>query len=440
MTAMIHKPAADVPRERSGAQVVETFRIPHITLDAWCETPEMIGTLERAVADRRMSRTHATVRPGGIAAAVDLYRHEASANLLVIESRAMGADLDRQLDALADVCQIGTKLILIGYTNDVAVYRELLSRGVSEYIVAPVDPIAIIAATGRLYRDAGAHKLGRSFAFIGAKGGAGSSTIAQNVAATIARSYGRDVILADLDLPFGSVGLGFNLDAAKGIGQALEEPARLDDDLLERLLTRSADHLRVLTAPAALVQCYDMAESAFEPVIEIAQHNVPFVVLDVPHAWTAWVRKTLIMADEVVITAEPDLVSLRNTKNLVDLLKRARPNDTPPKLVLNRVGVPKRVEIKPDKFAAAIQIQPVACIPFEPAAVSAAANNSKMIVDVAAKSAVALSFPKIVQVVTGLTSPNAGRKGLFALGRFEGLKRTTAAAVPKKMSLATPDA
>ena len=103
-------------------------------------------------------------------------------------------------------------MILIGYANDVFVYRELLARGVSEYIVAPFDPISIIAAISRLYLDAGANKLGRSFAFIGAKGGVGSSTIAHNVASTIARAYGRDVILADLDLPFGSASLGFNLD------------------------------------------------------------------------------------------------------------------------------------------------------------------------------------------------------------------------------------
>jgi pilus assembly protein CpaE len=296
MTALLQKLAADLPDERSGGQVVESFRIPHITLHAYCDTPEMIGTMEQAVADRRMSRANATVRPGGIAAAIDRYRHEASPNLLVIESRAMGANLDAQLDALADVCQFGTKLILIGYANDVSVYRELLARGVSEYMVAPVDPIAIIAAVARLYRDAGAHKLGRSFAFIGAKGGVGSSTIAQNVASTIARTHGRDVVLADLNLPFGGIGLCFGLDATKGIEQALENTTRLDDEQLERLLTKCADHLSVLPGPAALVQCYDMAESAFEPVIELAQHNVPFVVLDLPHAWTSWVRKTLVMA------------------------------------------------------------------------------------------------------------------------------------------------
>ena len=262
MTNPVQKISVDLPREESGGHVVEMLRVPRITLHAFCDTPEMTGTIERAVADRRMSRAHAIMHPGGIAAAIDLYRQAASPNLVVIESRAAVADLHTQLDALADVCQSGTKVIVIGYANDVSVYRDLLIQGVSEYLVAPVDPVSIIAAISRLYLDAGAKKLGRSLAFIGAKGGVGSSTIAHNVASTIARAYGCDVILADLDLPFGSASLGFNLDPTQGIAQALDTASRLDDVLLERLLTKCEDHLSVLTAPATLVQSYDMEESS----------------------------------------------------------------------------------------------------------------------------------------------------------------------------------
>ena len=413
MTNLAHTISADLPLEKPDRHVVEPLRVPHITLHAYCDTPEMIGTMERAVGDRRMSRAHATMHPGGIAAAIEMYRKAASPNLVVIESRAAVADLHAELEDLADVCRSGTKVIVIGYTNDVSVYRELLAQGVSEYLVAPIEPMSIVAAISRLYRVAGANKLGRSIAFIGAKGGVGSSTIAHNVASTMARSYDCDVILADLDLPFGSASLGFDLTPARGIAQALDTASRLDDAMLERLLTRCEDHLSVLAAPAALVQSYDLEESSFEPVIDLAVSNVPFVVLDVPHIWTSWAKKTLITADEVVITASPDLVSFRNAKNLIDLLKRARPNDVPPKLVLNQVGVRKRMEIKPDKFAATLQIEPIACIPFEPSSFSAAASNGQMIADVSAKSALAMSFSKIVQAVSGIKGAKTSPKSRF---------------------------
>src|SRR5690606_235309 len=140
------------------------------------------------------------------------------------------------------------------------------------------------------------------------------STIAHNVAWTMARSFGSDVILADLDLPFGTAGLDFNLDPAQGIADAVFGADRLDEVLLDRLLAKCEDHLSLLAAPAALEKVYDFAEPAFDPVLEIVQGNVPSVVLDVPHLWTGWARKTLVAADQVVITAVPDLANLRNAK------------------------------------------------------------------------------------------------------------------------------
>ena len=236
---------------------------------------------------------------------------------------------------------------MIGNANDVAVYRELLFRGVSDYAVAPLDPLSIIALISRAYQDSETSRFGRVLAFVGASGGAGSSTIAQNVATTIARSYGCSVIFADLDLPFGTAGLGFDLNPSETISQALNDGNRLDDILLERLLTKHEEHLQVLTAPATLDQSHELAEDAFERVLDVAQANASFVVVDVPRVWTPWVRKTLLAADEVVITALPNLASFRNVKNLIEMLKKARLNDEPPKLVLNQIGVPKRAEINP---------------------------------------------------------------------------------------------
>ncbi|HEX2134502.1 MAG TPA: AAA family ATPase [Microvirga sp.] len=397
-----------------------TLRVPQITVHGFCETPEVIAALQAIGADRRMSRANLAVHPAGIPVALELYGRAATPNLIILENRAQPSEFYAQLDALADVCSPGTKVIVIGYTNDISLYRELLARGVSEYMVAPVDPISIIAVIARLYAGAGATRLGRSFAFIGAKGGVGSSTVAHNVASAMATSYDSDVILADMDLSFGSAGLGFNLDQTQGIAQALQDPSRLDDVLLNRLVSKVGDHLGVLPAPASLLGLYGLEERAFEPVVELAQSTVPFVVLDIPHAWTAWVKNTLVSADEVVITAVPDLVSLRNARNLVDLLRQARPNDEPPKLVLNQVGVPKRAEIKPEKFAAALQLEPLAVIPFDPQRFSAAANKGQMLADVAANSTAAKAFAKVAQTISGRrrTTPRTNR---FGLGRL--LKR-----------------
>lgn len=413
-------PASRADPSASG-QVLEMLRVPQITIHVFSDSPEVTANLERAIADRRMSRAHTTLHPGGIAAAVDLYRRAPTPNLLIVESPAETAELHAQLDALADVCDSSTKVIIVGRTNDIGLYRDLLQRGVSEYLVAPLDPVALIGVISRLYEDAGTSRLGRSFAFVGAKGGVGSSTIAQNFASALARAYGSEVILADLDLPFGSASLGFNLmDQTPGMAEALQDASRLDSVLLDRLLIKHEDRLSVLTAPANLEQFHDLKETAFDPVLDVAQSNVPFVVLDMPHVWTLWARKTLLAADEIVIVAAPDLANLRNAKNLVGLLKKARPNDGPPRLVLNQVGVPKRAEIEPRKFAAALQMEPIACIPFEPLLFSTAANEGRMVADVSPKSNIAKAFIKIAQVTTGRAKTEDSAKGRSFLERLWG--------------------
>jgi pilus assembly protein CpaE len=401
-------------------QDVEILRIPHITIHVFCDTPSLIGAMERAVADRRMVRASAKLHRGGIATALDLYSKETSPNLIIIENHAPIAELYTQLDILADRCVAGTKVVIIGAANDVAVYRELIFRGVSDYAVAPLDALSIISLVSRVYRDSDTSRFGRVLAFIGASGGAGSSTIAQNVASTIARSYAASVIFADLDLPFGTAGLGFDLNPNVNISDALSDGSRLDDILLERLLTKHHEHLQVLTAPASLEQSHDLTEDAFERVLDVAQANASFVVVDVPHVWTPWVRKVLLSADEVVISALPNLASFRNVKSLLDLLRKARLNDEPPKLVLNQIGVPRRAEIKPDHFAEGLKIKPIACIPFD-ISVSTAGNNGQMIADVAPKSAVSKSVINIAEKITGRKSANPAKR--FDLKNFDLLNR-----------------
>jgi pilus assembly protein CpaE len=231
------------------------------------------------------------------------------------------------------------------------------------------------------------------------------------------------VTLADLDLAFGTAGLDFNLDPPQGIAEAVFGADRLDEVLLDRLLAKCGEHLSLLAAPASLDKAYDFGEEAFEQVLEIVQSNVPTVVLDVPHIWTAWARKTLISADAVIVTAAPDLANLRNAKAIIDLLKQARPNDAPPRLILNQVGVPKRPEIKPDDFAAALQLAPIASIPFDPLVFGTAANNGQMIAEASAKTNMAEVFADIAQVVTGRKELKRPRRGLdFApiFQRFKG--------------------
>ena len=397
--------------------------IPRITIQAFCDTPEVAGTIEMASGDRRMTRAHVKVHTGGIAAAAEFYKSAPTPNLIVVESRLPSHELLAELDVMAEVCDAGTKVLVIGHSNDVTTYRELLRRGVSDYLVTPLDVMTIIASVSEIYHEEGSEKLGHLYAFIGSKGGVGSSTIAHNVAWTMARVFGSDVLLTDMDLPFGTAGLDFNQDPMQGVVDAMSGSDRLDEVLLDRLLAKCEEHLSLLAAPASLDKSYDFEDAAFDKLLDVVQANVPSVVLDIPHVWTGWAKKMLVAADEIVITAVPDLANLRNAKNLIDNLKQERPNDRPPRLVLNQVGVPKRPEIKPDDFAAALQLEPIATLPFDPLLFGTAANNGQMIAEASAKSSISDVFTDISQIITGRKELRRNRRvGLNLAPLIEKLK------------------
>ena len=115
-------------------------------------------------------------------------------------------------------------------------------------------------------------------------------------------------------------------------------PDRVDANLVDRLLSKCSDNLSLLAAPAMLDRLYDFPETAFDSLIDVVRASTPWIMLDLPHAWTAWTRRMLVGADEVIIVAAPDLANLRNAKNIMDNIRSARPNDHQPRLVLNGVG------------------------------------------------------------------------------------------------------
>lgn len=405
---------AEVPAPAQGN--LENVRpVPRITIQAFCETDIVAQTIEMTGNDRRMSRTQVKVLMGGIPAAVDYYSSAPTPNLIIIESKLAGSDLLNGLGRLSEVCDIDTKVIIIGHQNDIAVYRELISKGISDYMVAPLSMADLMGAISEIFVDPETGPLGRIIAFIGAKGGVGSSTICHNVAWTISNQYKNDVVLSDLDLAFGTANINLDQDPPQGIAEAVYSPDRIDDILLDRLLAKCAENLNLLAAPSTLDRTYDFTQDAFNNVLEVAQRSSPTVVLDIPHQWNAWTKNILATADEVVITAAPELANLRNAKNLLDKLAELRPNDGMPKLVMNQVGVPKRPEISVADFVSPLNIQPAAIIPFEPALFGTASNNGQMISEADAKSPITGNFEFLSQLLTGKAELRVEKKGALSI-------------------------
>ncbi len=392
--------------------------VPRISIHAFCETPAMTTLLEKAAIDRRLSKAHLTIHMGGLAKAVDQFQTAATPNLVILETLASGAEIFAQLGELAEVCDPSTKVVIIGQVNDIILYRELIAQGISEYIVRPHSPLQIIKAIADLYVDPSAPPIGRTLAFVGARGGVGSSTIAHNIGWCSAEEYQSDTIILDLDLAFGTASLDFDQEASAGLYEALSSPERLDDVLLDRLLQKHTDHLSLFTAPSALDREYDVDDQAYETVLDVVRGSAPTVVVDVPHVWCSWSKRILTTADEIVITATPDLASFRNTKQLVDILSAARPNDAPPTLVINQFD-PKMSAVQPDQFIEHVGLKPAAVFHWEPQIFGAATTNAAPIVDVSPKSKAAGSIRELSAHLIGRSEANIAKPKFSLSGLFQ---------------------
>jgi len=387
---------------------------PRVSVQAFCEMVETAAAIQAAGEDRRLAKAHLRVQQGGITAAVEAYRTSPTPNVIIIEHENRGHEILNGLDALAEVCDPDTRVIVIGRLNDVLLYRELTRRGVSEYLIGPLGPIDIVRAISGLYSAPDAKPVGRMVAVVGAKGGVGASTVAHNIAWAVARDIQLDTVVTDLDLGFGTAGLDYNQDPPQGLADAVFAPDRVDTAFIDRLLSKCTDHLSLLAAPATLDRVYDFSGEAFDSIFDSLRASVPCIVLDVPHQWSGWTKRTLISADDILIVAGPDLANLRNAKNLLDLLRAARPNDRRPYYCLNQVGMPKRPEIKAADFAKALEDEALAIIPFDPQTFGASANNGQMIAELTASHRVAETFRLLAQALTGRAEAKKSRSSLFS--------------------------
>lgn len=367
------------------------------------------AVLESLQGDRRMMRSKVRVNSGGLGGATKYLAEHDGAQLLIVEAMETGEALFDALGGLSEVCSPQLKVVLMGQQNDISLYKQIIDMGLSDYIHSSASLDQLISTIESLFAEEDTSRLARVIAFIGARGGVGSTTVATNTAYSLAHRFDDEAILMDLDLQFGTAALALDLQARQSIDEALAAPDRLDDELMERFLTRVDDRLSIVAASAELDSAADVRFESVERLLRPARRMAGFVVLDLPHRWAPWVNDVMLMADEVVVTAYPDLANLKGAKNLFDRLGPRRGEGAPMRLVFNGVGRSKRSELPKKDFQGALKVAPSASIPFEPAVFGSALNNGEIVAQANKKNAAARQFVELAGAISGRVAPAPAR-------------------------------
>jgi len=231
------------------------------------------------------------------------------------------------------------------------------------------------------------------------------------------------VILIDLDLPFGTAGLSLNVTGKQTVADALAQPDRLDENLMERFLVKVTEHLSVLTAPNLLTSFPSMDADGVDAVVSLARQMASFVVLDVPHGWASWIRGLLVGCHEVVVVSPTDLASVRNCRNIIEQVNPVRGEGSPVHLVLNRHGAYPKGELTEKDFADTVGVAPLTTIPHDPALFLRALNNGAPLVQVEGGQEIATHFSAIAAAVAHRPAPqiSGGKSALGLLDTLQGL-------------------
>jgi pilus assembly protein CpaE len=210
-----------------------------------------------------------------------------------------------------------TRVIIITTTLEPGVMLEALRAGVKECLVEPVNRGELQAALARVCnRTPGG--AGQIFAFVGAKGGVGTTTIAVNVAAVLAQTPGGTTLLLELQPAAGDAAMFLGVCPRYSLSDALENTSRLDAGLLDGLVARSEAGVDLLAAPRVPAGPIDARR--LEILLHCAARHYRFIVVDVARTEIATLTSATGAASVVLVTSQ-ELGAIHNAQSLISFVR-----------------------------------------------------------------------------------------------------------------------
>jgi pilus assembly protein CpaE len=325
-------------------------------------------------------------------------------------------DIDRLADPAADIASLSTvllpeaRLLAVGSSNDVALYRTLLAAGAGDYLPMPFSSVDVAAAIRRLFADAApaladpvGPRTGRLVVVLGARGGCGASMVASSLAWAIANVQQHRSVLVDLDLHFGSAALTFGLEPGPGLGAMLAAPERVDATLVAAALQSAGERLSLIATATPLSEDMEVPPDAVAALLATIREDADWVVADLPHGLDAMARRLLRTADRVVLVAPPTLAGLRDAGRLATYITDLRAGGAP--LLVVNGGNENADGMKQHLFEENLGEAVAAWVPTLPGPAAAAEAHGLPLAAVAGGVRGGNPFATLATLVTGMRGP-----------------------------------
>jgi pilus assembly protein CpaE len=243
--------------------------------------------------------------------------------------------------------------------------RQVFEAGADDVITLPQPPGEVAFTIQKVIaRRKGLMMPGKAtaplIAILGPKGGTGKTLVATNLAVALAQRDA-NVVLVDLDLQFGDIGLALGLSPERTMYDLMKAGPPFDHEKLDRHLIRHSSGVKVLIAPTRPDQASAISIDHLRDVYASLRTMCDVVIVDTPPGFTPEVIATIDVSGEICMVGMLDSLSLKNTKLGIETLDLMGYDNDSVALVLNRAD--SRVGITPNDVSTIVGRSPDVFIP-----------------------------------------------------------------------------
>lgn len=292
-------------------------------------------------------------------------------------------------------------VVAVGPAGDPRLILRALRAGAGDYADEKEVAADLRAMLARLHSEVAAPaESARTIAILAPSGGSGSSTLAVNIAALLAKGHGRALLL-DLKLQTGDLAALLDLKPTHTLADLCQNAARMDCTMLERSLVRHNSGVQLLAPPRSFADAALVTPQGVRQALNLARTLFSYVIVDLDHSFGPEQIQALHQADLVLLVLRLEFTCLRHCQRALDYLKELGIPADRIRLVVNRYGQAK--EISAAEAEGALNMKIFHYVPEDSRTVNWANNNGIPVVLDSPSAKVSRSLAKLAHSVNGRT-------------------------------------
>lgn len=278
---------------------------------------------------------------------------------------------------LADVVDPSVTVVAIGERNDVGLFRSLLQLGVHDYLVKPLT-VELVRRSLASNDASASPRMGKALSFVGTRGGVGVTTIATALANHLADKTRRRIAYIDLDLYGGAAASMFGVSANTGLMELLQNPQRLDQQLINQAFIAQSDRLFILASELPYNHEFSLRAGAFAELIGMLKRHFHYIVIDLPQRGGTLVDEAFDASAMIHVVAD---LSVHSTREAARLCQFAETRDACPavSVLVNESRQPVAGRVHAKDFVGALARGSVHSLPYEPQTLALAENLGEVV-------------------------------------------------------------